>query len=225
MMSRDLQEKLRQEERTIERRLARAKGGHEATLGRSRALDAKRALRAFGPHASPQRRRARSDPPDGRRPGPGPAHRRGAPAARALPAVPRVRSRAQPRLQRAVRRANARRHRDASQRPRVPRRAGCSSDPRPDDGGGLLPAVQLLLRIVPAAHPRGSKEHSDRRARCERPLERRDPRVPRHQMPPVEERPQPRLVPHPRRDLLHRGLVGAVVREEDVALHDRGCPQ
>ena len=84
------------------------------------------------------------------------------PAAAAVegaPALSRVRSRAEPGLQRAVRRHPARGHRTAAPRHRLHERPGCGPDPGPDHGRGLLPPVRRGRRgDVDGGDQRGAPE-------------------------------------------------------------------
>ena len=63
-------------------------------------------------------------------------------AVEGAPALSRVRPRAEPGLQRAVRRHPARGHRTAAPRHRLHERPWCGPDPGPDHGRGLLPPVR-----------------------------------------------------------------------------------
>src|SRR6478609_6959913 len=87
----------------------------------------------------------------------GRVHQRAAAAAEGAPALPRVRSRAEHGVQRAVRGHSAGRHRTAAPRHRLHELGGCGPDPGPDDRGGLLPPLRRGRRAgVDGGHQRGS---------------------------------------------------------------------
>ena len=86
--------------------------------------------------------------------GPGRGHRPPPAPAEDPSALPRVGPRAEPGLQRPVRRHAAGGHRAAAQRRGLPRRPGRGADSRPDHGGRLLPPLRRSGHPQPDAGDR-----------------------------------------------------------------------